>query len=343
MSTEADIQFDSSDGCVTRNALLCCRSPVTCLNNEPKLVHSPPTKATMADQQQQQSGAIFIGTVGNHTHASNNNNNNNSHSNSNNNNNNGLKKSELSSPSPAADRRFEHSNEVTRSPTTSSDETDSSIPNTAPNSINKSKTMIDIRHGVTLRRVSPPKRPITVKQPDGPLRDVVLRKVEKKTLLEPPKTPRFEKSPPPRKLTFNRNKPKHHAAALNKTNAKNAHNNHHHSNNNNNSAAKPGSKAIPKSKSTNDVALAAKQQQAAADAAAKGKHKEPQVNLLKTLRPLEVHKIEGDKIIIIRRVPKSKRPKEALPALAPGDPQVIFFLYIFLLQNAMPNICAHNR
>lgn len=34
----------------------------------------------------------------------------------------------------------------------------------------------------------------------------------------------------------------------------------------------------------------------------------PPINLLKTQRPpLEIHKIEGDKIIIIRRVPKSRR------------------------------------
>lgn len=35
----------------------------------------------------------------------------------------------------------------------------------------------------------------------------------------------------------------------------------------------------------------------------------PPVNLLKTQRPpLEIHKIEGDKIIIIRRVPRNQRP-----------------------------------
>lgn len=219
--------------------------------------------------------------------------------------NNGTNVSSASSTSPLTAGRADKSIEPTRSPqsTTSSDDTDSPAPSAAPNSINKSKTMIDIRHGITLRRVSPQKRPITVKQ-DGPLRGVVLRKVEKKSLLEPPKTPRFEKSPPPKKLT-NKNKAKNHNAASNRNNAN----------------------AIPKSKSTNDVALMAKQQleaaAAAAAAASKGKHKVPQVNLLKTMRPLEIHKIEGDKIIIIRRVPKSKRPKEPLlPPIPDGDPQV---------------------
>lgn len=59
------------------------------------------------------------------------------------------------------------------------------------------------------------------------------------------------------------------------------------------------------------------------------------VNLLKTQRPpLEIHKIEGDKIIIIRRVPRVQRlaadcdPKLSLASLsaAPFN-QVTIFAY----------------
>lgn len=104
-----------------------------------------------------------------------------------------------------------------------------------------------------------------------------LFQVEKK-LLEPPKPIKHEKSPPPKKLTSANAgvaviKTKKNRAALNNQNL------------------------IAKSKSTNDVLK-----------------KEPlvkpppPVNLLKTQRPpLEIHKIEGDKIIIIRRVPRAQR------------------------------------
>lgn len=67
------------------------------------------------------------------------------------------------------------------------------------NTINKSQSAQDIRHGISLRRVTPPKCAITVKKIDTPLTNVVLRKVDKK-LLEPPK-PKHEKSPPPKKLS----------------------------------------------------------------------------------------------------------------------------------------------
>lgn len=107
-----------------------------------------------------------------------------------------------------------------------------------------------------------------------------LLQVEKK-LLEPPKPTKHEKSPPPKKLTSATTnagvtvlKTKKTRAALNNQNL------------------------VAKSKSTNDVL----------------KKKEPlvkpppPVNLLKTQRPpLEIHKIEGDKIIIIRRVPRAHR------------------------------------
>lgn len=267
MSTETDIKIEISNGCAPRNALLCCRSPA-CLNYEPKLVYATQS-STMADQQQ----------IYNH-----NNNNNNSSSNSNG----GSVASDSSKSYITSTAYNEKPMEITKRQKSPLNDT-AVIGEKQSNAISKSQSSIDI-HGVTLRRVSPPKRPITVKGQDAPSMGVVLRKVEKKSLLEPPKAPRFEKSPPPRKLT-NKNKIKHNNAASNNPSA------------------------IPKSKSTNDVALIAKQQlgttavNGTAIIASKS-----QTNLLKTNRPpLEIHRIEGDKIIIIRRIPKSKRVKEPLP------------------------------
>lgn len=68
------------------------------------------------------------------------------------------------------------------------------------NTINKSQSAQDIRHGISLRRVTPPKCTVTVKKNETPMMNVVLRKVEKK-LLEPPKPNKHEKSPPPKKLS----------------------------------------------------------------------------------------------------------------------------------------------
>lgn len=281
MSTDADYLLDSTNGCVSRNALLCCRSPA-CLNNEPKLIqvaaiptNVPPSSttitATMADQSNNNSNCTTIV----------------------------LDAPQLNNASNAYNNNSSHTTISPQSP--SSSDPPSPPVEKMPNTINKSQTMIDIRHGVTLRRVSPPKRPITVKTDAAPLTQVVLRKVERKTLLEPPKIPRFEKSPPPKKLTSN-------------TNAKYQ----NHNNNNAKVATAKNPTAMPKSKSTNDVALIAKQQ---LEATASNGHKMPAINLLKTLKlPMEIHKIEGDKIIIIRRIPKSKRPKEALPPL--NDDQV---------------------
>lgn len=100
--------------------------------------------------------------------------------------------------------------------------------------------------------------------------------VEKK-LLEPPK-PKHEKSPPPKKLTSASN---YADVAVAKTKK--------------NRNALSNQNILAKSKSTTDV-LEQK------DSLAKP------VNLLKTQRPpIEIHKIEGDKIIIIRRVPRAHR------------------------------------
>lgn len=113
--------------------------------------------------------------------------------------------------------------------------------------------------------------------------------VEKK-LLEPPKPVKHEKSPPPKKLTSAKInagvaviKPKKTRTSTNQA-------------------------FIAKSKSTNDMPKK-KESDIVTMAPAKPQPPPPPVNLLKTQRPpLEIHKIEGDKIIIIRRVPRNHRP-----------------------------------
>lgn len=131
-----------------------------------------------------------------------------------------------------------------------------------------------------------------------------------KKLLEPPKPITHEKSPPPKKLssaTTNAGvtilKARKTRTALNNQNL------------------------IAKSKSTNDVSKKKEAELKKSSALAKPPPPQPppsSVNLLKTQRPpLEIHKIEGDKIIIIRRVPRAHRlaadcdPKhKSLPSLS---------------------------
>lgn len=114
--------------------------------------------------------------------------------------------------------------------------------------------------------------------------------VEKK-LLEPPK-PKHENSPPPKKLTSITTN-----AGVNVLKAKKIRN---PSNNQNLTA---------KSKSTNDVSKRKEvESKKYLTQARPPPPPPPPVNLLNTQRPpLEIHKIEGDKIIIIRRVPRAQR------------------------------------
>lgn len=204
---------------------------------------------------------------------------------------------------------------------------------TKPMAINKSQSAQDIRHGVSLRRVTPPKCTVTVKKCDAPSMGVVLRKVEKK-LLEPPKPAKHEQSPPPRKLTsaataIGLTTPKTSKATTSAATSASA-----KSKKPNNPSANQ-SAAIAKSKSTNDVHGKPPKDKATTvtalpTCASAVDLKPPPVNLLKAHRPpLEIHKIEGDKIIIIRRVPRSHRgagqpPKSArsLPSLPLPSDQV---------------------
>lgn len=120
----------------------------------------------------------------------------------------------------------------------------------------------------------------------------VILQVEKK-LLEPPKPNKHEKSPPPKKLSSA------------KTNAgvgvlKKSH------------TASTNQAFIAKSKSTNDMPKK-KESDIKVMAPAKPQPPPPPVNLLKTHRPpLEIHRIEGDKIIIIRRIPRNQRPPQCV-------------------------------
>lgn len=223
-------------------------------------------------------------------------------------------------------------------------------PSTKSMAINKSQSAQDIRHGVSLRRVTPPKCTVTVKKCDAPSMGVVLRKVEKK-LLEPPKPAKHEQSPPPRKLTTA-------ATALglstSKASTSSATSASAKSKKSNNPTANQ-SAAIAKSKSTNDVhgkppkdkAISATALTTCASAV---DLKPPPVNLLKAYRPpLEIHKIEGDKIIIIRRVPRSHRgagqpPKSArsLPSLPLPSNQVTITVAI-ISPNPMSYAQLTNR
>lgn len=123
----------------------------------------------------------------------------------------------------------------------------------------------DARLGVVLRRVTPPRKTVMVKKSD-PMMGVVLRKVDKHTLTIPKPRP-AERSPPPKKASA-KNQP-----VANKVSPKHPVTP---------VIVAPPVVAIP-------VPILPP----------------PPVNLLKNRPPLEIHRIEGDKIIIIRRIPKA--------------------------------------
>ncbi|XP_055323167.1 protein PF3D7_1417600-like [Sitodiplosis mosellana] len=256
-----------ADSCAPRNALFCCRSPI-CLNNSPQLV---PVKNTPMDSQHQNDSTIYPVRVPDLSDA-------------------GLYTDLITQPRKYCDVNGKSKqNAIT-------DMSEGSQPNKM-HQINKSQSAQDIRHyGVSLRRVTPPKCTVSVKKNDNPMMNVVLRKVEKK-LLEPPKPTTHEKSPPPKKLTSATTNAGVTILKSKKTRIA--------SNNQN---------LIAKSKSTNDVTKKTEADLKKTLALAKPPLQQPPpppsstVNLLKTQRPpLEIHKIEGDKIIIIRRVPRAHR------------------------------------
>lgn len=130
----------------------------------------------------------------------------------------------------------------------------------------------EVRHGVVLRRVSPLRKTIGLKKPDPPMMGVVLRKVDKNTLA-PPKPRPSERSPPPKKAL-----------------------------------AKSAPKSATSSSATKTITATANKP--AIQVTPAPPKPPPPVNLLKNRPPLEIHRIEGDKIIIIRKIPRARPPGE---------------------------------
>lgn len=160
--------------------------------------------------------------------------------------------------------------------------------------------------GVLLRRVTPPRRPLPVKQPD-PIQTVVLRKVEKPSTakLRLPRVPIAKGSPPPPITKAMRNRaaqantlPKASATPTSK---------HIHTN-------IPSTSNAPSSPAAKSAAASPANQPAAAATPAPAK---PPVNLLLNRPPpTEIVRIEGDRIIIIKRIPRKKPPSAAEVAAA---------------------------
>lgn len=129
----------------------------------------------------------------------------------------------------------------------------------------------ETRTGVILRRVSPQKKSYTVKKSE-PLMGVVLRKVEKNTL-PLPKPRKVEHSPPPKKLP---EKPISNAAAASAITKR---------------SIPYVTSAVPLENPSLVVTLAPKPPKP--------------VNLLRNRPKTEVYKIEGDKLIIIKHIPRA--------------------------------------
>lgn len=129
----------------------------------------------------------------------------------------------------------------------------------------KPATTQDVRLGVVLRRVTPPPRKTVMVKKSDPLMGVVLRKVDKHTLAIPKPRP-AERSPPPKKASA-KTQPVVEKAC-------------------------PKQPFLPAAVNPPVVVTPASKPP-------------PPVNLLLNRPPLEIHRIEGDKIIIIRRIPKA--------------------------------------
>lgn len=276
MSTQIETKSNLDD-CVPRNALFCCRSPV-CTNDTPKLL--PPKSSSVCEMDSHfptkdtnSNGRIFPVAV-----------------------------PDLSDPKFYTNLLSQPPKSV--DPSHPSFDFSPGQQSTKQNAVNKSQSAQDLR--LALRRVTPPKSSVIVKKNETPMMGVVLRKVDKK-LLEPPKPIKHEQSPPPRKLTLRAVTGLTTSASTSTIGSATI------------TATEAAKKkkvrkvtsgqsalALAKSKSTNDVIGKQKDKATGSMGAAK-----PPANLFsKTQRPLEVHKIEGDRIIIIRRVPRGHRQAE---------------------------------
>lgn len=245
MSTEIDIKLQNN--CTPRNALFCCHTPI-CLTTSPKLLpidhefsrqlNSVPVRIPDLSKL----GTIDV-TNGLSNHSQ-------------------QQQQQQQPPSK------------TNTPTTAVTPVDSQSP-PQPKTPKKALSP-EIRHGVVLRRVSPPRKTIGLKKPDPPMMGVVLRKVDKNTLALPKPRP-AERSPPPKK-------------SLAKSSA---------------------NKTVTSSSATKTVtAVPATANKPAIQVTPAPPKPPPPVNLLKNRPPLEIHRIEGDKIIIIRKIPRARPPGE---------------------------------
>lgn len=206
----------TSNGCAPKNALFCCHSPV-CLNSSPKIL-------PIDGSDYNHAADIVPVRIPDLTQ---------------------LTQVDIQQ----SQQQQKHEQQQKTDDTILADAQASSAASVVPK-----KLAQETRLGVILRRTTPPKKNIVVKKPEHPLMGVVLRKVEKQTLL-PPKIRPHERSPPPKKAQIKKKL----------------------------KVAEPLPQPPPQ---------------------LPPQPKPKPINLLLNRPPQEVIKIEGDKIIIIRRVPR---------------------------------------
>lgn len=165
----------------------------------------------------------------------------------------------------------------------------------------KTPPPVGVKLGVNLKKVTPPRTQITVKKNEGPMLGVVLRKVEKK--------------PVPQKSILEDDKPLYHISIVRSDGKEHKPSEHQH-----HSTSKPKPKPVPLQKS---ATIAAKPNPGGIltgpqTSTTKATYPVPQVPG-KPQRPvpgvpITIQKIEGDKIIIIKKyiVPKNSKLPEHL-------------------------------
>ncbi|TMW50987.1 hypothetical protein DOY81_003934, partial [Sarcophaga bullata] len=167
--------------------------------------------------------------------------------------------------------------------------------------IHRTKTPppVGVSLGVNLKKVTPPRSHITVKKNEGPMLGVVLRKVEKKA--------------PPQKSILDDDKPLYHLSIVRSDGKDHKPSDHHH----HHTASKPKPKPAPLQKSAtvavkpNPGGILTGPQTATkiVQPAVPAKPQRPAPGV-----PITIQKIEGDKIIIIKKyiVPKNTKLPEHL-------------------------------
>lgn len=246
MPTESDIKISSNF--TPKNALFCCHTPV-CLNapNSPKLLP--------VDYQFDQQFNVVPVSIPDLTK---------------------IDMDEVIYRNNSKNDTVQQQQRQQPVTTELSSSTSSSTPSLSTTKVAPAVPEHDVRHGVVLRRVTPPRRNTSIKKSDQPLMNVVLKKVDRTKLLAPPKPRGPERSPPPKKLATKKTQ-----STNSKTAATNTATTKKQDPSTNNNKNQPDIIVTPAPKPP------------------------PPVNLLKNRPPLEIHRIEGDKIIIIKRIPRS--------------------------------------